>query len=139
MQDLKTKFFLKVGTDITNVLRIEKLVNKFGINFLQKILTQEEITYCSKNNVFNINSIAKRFAGKEAMVKALGTGFSKEISFQDIQIINNIRNKPQVILSDRVNNYIITEFKVNVFDIDISLSDDNNFAIAVVTLLGYNV
>lgn len=65
-------FTVKVGTDIVNIKRIEKALNKFSKKFIDKILTTNEADYCKHNSEFNINSVAKRFAAKEALSKAVG-------------------------------------------------------------------
>jgi len=114
-----------LGTDIVNINRIQKIYSKYGNHFLDKILTvSEKKTSKSKN----IETIAKRFAAKEAISKAIGYGFSKGIHFKNIEIYNdkngkpcaNINGKAKVILSKISKKY-------NIF---LTLSDDKPWAVA---------
>ena len=76
-----------IGTDIVNVKRIEKLLKKKGMIFKKRIFTQDEINYCqTKKN--SSSHFAKRYAAKEALSKALGTGIRNEIMFKNIEILN---------------------------------------------------
>ena len=80
-----------IGTDIVSVDRIKKsLKNK---NFLNRIFNNKEILKCKKINN-SINCYAKRFAAKEAFSKALGTGISNGINFNEIVILNKKSGKP---------------------------------------------
>ena len=81
-----------IGTDIINVDRIKNsLKNK---NFIDRIFNKKEIQKCKK--IYNSsNCFAKRFAAKEAFAKALGTGVSKGINFNEIVILNKKTGKPQ--------------------------------------------
>ena len=66
-----------IGTDIVNIKRLEKLLKKNGLKFKNRIFSKDEILYCEKRkNPFPF--YAKRFAAKEALSKALGTGIEKE-------------------------------------------------------------
>ena len=78
-----------IGTDIVNIKRIEKSLKLHGSRFKNNIFSKNEINYCEKKK----NSAAfyaKRFAAKEALSKALGTGIRKGINFKHIEVINNI-------------------------------------------------
>lgn len=88
-----------LGTDIVKIDRIEKIYKKYGNAFLDKIFTEKEKDYIKKKN-YNIETIAGLFAAKEAISKANGTGFS-QLSFQDINILHNIKNRPCGIIRDR--------------------------------------
>ena len=89
-----------IGTDIINVSRIEKILRKNKIQFKKKIFTKKEIFYCdSKKN--SESYYAKRFAAKEAFVKALGTGFSNGLLHKDDEIINNKKGKHIIKMSTR--------------------------------------
>lgn len=86
---------MEVGIDIVDLDRIERLYSRYGIKFLQRFLSEEEITVClHKPQV--IASIAGRFAAKEAVVKALGTGFSSEAHWKSFEILNDERGRPFV-------------------------------------------
>ena len=74
-----------IGTDIVNIKRIEKSLKKYGNKFKNKIFSKKEIIYCEKKK--NSGAFyAKRFAAKEALSKALGTGIRKGVKFKNIEI-----------------------------------------------------
>lgn len=117
-----------VGTDIVNISRIEKIYSQFGESFLQKNFHSKEIEYFDHLPALQkISYLAKRFAGKEAVSKALGTGIGK-IAFKDIAILNNELGAPYVLLDSSSEKYD-KNMKIN-----ISLSDDEPFAVAFVVI-----
>ena len=79
---------LGLGSDIVNIKRIEKIIKNNKKNFLSKILHKDE----KKLKKFTANTIAKKFAAKEAFAKAIGTGIGKYIQFKEICIHHNQRN-----------------------------------------------
>ena len=124
---------LGTGIDIVENYRIKKLLLKKKSNFKNKIFTSNEIAYCEKRpNV--INCYSKRFAAKEAFVKALGTGFRKNINFKDIEVVKNNYGKPYLLINKKVINKIKTSFKVKKFNILLSISDETKYAIASVII-----
>jgi len=82
-----------VGTDIIEVKRIEESIKRFGQRFLDRVFTLHEQEYCLYHRDAS-RHFAGRFAAKEAIVKALGTGFRDGINWQDIEITNDIQGKP---------------------------------------------
>ena len=93
-----------IGTDIVNIKRIQKTL-KVSNNFKRRIFSKNEIIYCEKKR--NPSSFyAKRFAAKEALSKALGTGIRKGINFKDIEIINNNYGKPTIKLRGSTANFL---------------------------------
>ncbi len=116
-----------IGTDVVSIKRIAELHKEFGDKFVQRILSEEEIEkFRSLNPDKAISYLAKRFAGKEAVAKAFGTGIGK-ISFTDISILNNSAGKPYVVISDKA----LGASK----DMHISLSDEKEgYAIAFVVI-----
>ena len=120
-----------IGTDIVSVDRIKKsLKNK---RFLRRVFNDKEILKCKKTtNLFNCYS--KRFAAKEAFSKALGTGISKGISFNEIIILNKKSGKPYIILSGKTKKIIESKFKRKKIKISLSLSDEKKYAVAFVTI-----
>ena len=117
------------GVDIVENKRINKLIeNK---NFIKRVFTNKEIRF-SKNIKNKTNYYAKRFAAKEAFVKALGTGFRKNINFSDIEVINNKLGKPKINISKKVRTFIKKKFKLDKPKIYVSLSDENKHSIAYV-------
>ncbi len=86
---------MDIGVDIVDLDRIEKAYSRYGVKFLQRFLSEEEIAIClHKPQV--IASIAGRFAAKEAVVKALGTGFSVGVHWKSFAILNDERGRPFV-------------------------------------------
>lgn len=84
-----------IGTDIVHIDRIEDLVAKFGDKFISRILSNDEITRFNATGK-KISFLAKRFAAKEAISKAFGTGIGNAIEFTDIVIMNNEAGCPIV-------------------------------------------
>lgn len=89
-------YILGVGTDILEISRIKRMVSKWGDRFLTKVFCSEEILYARSKKAFYCSSLAARFAAKEAVMKALGTGLSG-ISWLDIEIAL-LDGSPRVIL-----------------------------------------
>ena len=77
---------------------------------------------------------SKRYAAKEAFVKALGTGFRENIYFKDIEVLNNNYGKPYFVISNKTKNKIKKIFKVNNFNIFLSMSDEKKYSIASVII-----
>ncbi|MDR2539366.1 MAG: holo-ACP synthase [Chlamydiales bacterium] len=86
---------LGLGTDILEMERIRDIINNYGDRFISRIFTLKEQDYCRKYKD-PIPHFAARFSAKEAIVKALGTGFTKHIAWQDIEIANDGSGKPIV-------------------------------------------
>ena len=124
---------LGTGIDIVENYRLKKLLLKKKSNFKNKIFTNNEIAYCEKKSNIT-NCYSKRFAAKEAFVKALGTGFRKNINFKDIEVLKNHYGKPYLLINKKVINKIKTSFKVKKFNILLSISDENKYAIASVII-----
>ena len=119
-----------IGTDIVNIKRMQKTL-RINNNFKKKIFSKNEIIYCEKKK--NPSSFyAKRFAAKEALSKALGTGIRKGINFKDIEIINNNYGKPTIKLRGSTANFLKKKIKNKKYSIYLSLSDDIPWAQATV-------
>tara|TARA_Y100000590_G_scaffold400889_1_gene485332 strand:+ start:702 stop:1091 length:390 start_codon:yes stop_codon:yes gene_type:complete len=119
------------GVDIVENSRIKKLLS--NKNFIKRIYTKSEIKD-SKKNKDNAKYFAKRFAAKEAFVKAIGTGFSNGINFNDISIKNKNSGKPEILLTDKIKKKIKKKFKLKKFKIFLSLSDEKKYSIAYVVI-----
>lgn len=89
-----------LGTDIIEVERIAANLKQYGEKFLDKIFTSREKEHCSKFKDPSLH-VAGRFAAKEAVSKALGTGFGELLEFRDIEIFNDANGKPEVTLSKK--------------------------------------
>ena len=119
-----------IGTDIVSVGRIRKSLKKK--NTLRRLFSKEEISKCSKLISSN-NCYAKRFAAKESFSKALGTGISIGINFNEIIVMNNKKGKPFIKLKGKTMQLIKKKFQKK-FKIDLSLSDEKKYAVAFVTI-----
>ena len=109
--------------------RIEKSLKLNG--FISRIFTKNKIDQ-SKKIKNKINFFAKRFAAKEAFVKAIGIGFRDNINFVDIEIRNNKKGKPLINLSDNIKFFLKKNFNISKYKIVLSLSDEKNYSIAYV-------
>lgn len=115
-----------IGTDIVELSRIKKTYTRFGENFTKRLLMPEEQSmYLQSRNP--IRFLAMRFAAKEAIVKAMGTGFSNGIWIRDTGIINDKLGKPLVIFSSR--GQAVCK-KLGIGESHISLSDEAGLILA---------
>lgn len=122
---------IAIGTDIVDIQRIADSIERQGDKFVQRILTQSEISeYQARGH--SVSFLAKRFAAKEAIAKALGTGIGRGISFQHMIISNNAEGAPQVELQDNAAERLNQLDGTNVL---LSLSDEKNYAIAYVAIV----
>ena len=124
---------LGTGIDIVENYRFKEISLKKKSNFKKKIFTINEVAYCEKKSN-SINCYAKRFAAKEAFVKAIGIGFTKNINFKDIEVVNNTYGKPYISINKKIANKIKTLFKVKKFNILLSISDEKKYSIASVII-----
>jgi len=119
------------GVDIVENKRIKNLLkNK---NFINRIFTQNEINRSKKLNN-KTNYYAKRFAAKEAFVKAIGEGFRNNIKFKDIDITKDKKGKPFINISNNIKKFLKKKFKLNKYNIFLSLSDEKKYSIAYVVI-----
>jgi len=118
---------LGIGVDIILNKRINNLIkNK---NFINRTFAKNEILN-SKKNSNKINYFAKRFAAKESLVKAIGSGFRDGINFKDIEISNNKLGKPYYIINKRIRNFLKKKVNSNNFELFLSISDEKEYSIA---------
>jgi len=113
---------LSIGIDIIEVERIESAIKQWEKRFLNRVYTEAELKICQGR----IPALAARFAGKEAIMKVLGTG-TKGVGWQEIEILADARGKPLVQLygkaRERAKNLNLNEFSI-------SLSDTKQYAVA---------
>jgi holo-[acyl-carrier protein] synthase len=123
-----------IGQDICDVERIESTIIKFGERFKKRIDSEREINK-SESRRNSIDSYARRFAAKEAVSKALGTGFRKGVFYKDIEVINLKSGKPTIELKGGALDQfrLITSNNKNA-SIEISLTDDKKLALAIVII-----
>ena len=89
-----------VGTDVVELSRIQATYDRFGDHFVRRLLMEEELELFRRSK-FPVRFLAMRFAGKEATVKAMGTGFRHGVWLRDVGIVNNDWGRPLIIWSDR--------------------------------------
>ena len=122
---------LGIGVDIVQNKRIKNLLkNK---NFVKRTFGKNEIKI-SKKNLNKINYFAKRFSAKEALAKALGTGFRRDLNLIDIEILNDKLGKPYYLKTNKIKKIINTRFNVKKFDLFLSISDEKDYSIAFTIL-----
>ena len=120
-----------IGTDIIRVDRVKSsLKNK---KFVSRIYNKKEILKCKKVKN-SINCYAKRFAAKEAFSKALGTGISDGINFNEIIVLNKNSGKPYINIIGQTKKILNKKFKRKKSKISLSLSDEKKYAVAFVTI-----
>ena len=116
-----------IGVDIVKNKRIEIIIK--DKKFINRTFGKNEILN-SKKIKNKINYFSKRFAAKEAFVKALGTGFRSGLKFKDIQIINDKLGKPYYFINSKIKNFIKKKKKVKNIDLFLSISDEKEYSIA---------
>jgi len=120
-----------IGSDIVKINRIKKSIkNK---KFINRLFHKSEINKCNRN-INKADCYAKRFAAKEAFLKALGIGLSKGVNFKEILVTNTKLGKPDIKLqgaTQKIVRRILKNKKINIF---LTLSDDKPFALATVVI-----
>ncbi len=120
-----------IGTDIVSIDRIKNsLKNR---NFIKRIFNEKEILKCNKIKN-KINCYAKRYAAKEAFSKALGTGISNGIKFNEIIVLNKKSGKPYIYIIGQTKIALNKKLKGKKSKISLSLSDEKKYAVAFVTI-----
>ena len=119
---------LRTGVDMIEIDRIEDAINRQGQKFLKRVFTPIEILDCKER----VESLAARFAAKEAVAKALGCGIGK-VSWQEIEIIKNNADQPEIVLNGNAAA-LAESLKLKTWSV--SLSHSKQYAIALVVALG---
>lgn len=123
---------LGIGTDIVSVVRIKRLLDVHGERFVHRYFDPKE--YADSKKGLSEHHYAKRFAAKEAVAKALGTGFGHGINWRDIIIVNNSQGQPIVFLEGgaALKMQELARQKSSTFPVkcDISISDEDLYAVA---------
>lgn len=92
---------LGLGTDITEISRIQSSIERYGQHFLNRVYTPGEIAYCEARKKTAAQSFAARFAAKEAAAKALGTGISRGVSWREFEVVRQRGQAPEMHLHGR--------------------------------------
>jgi holo-[acyl-carrier protein] synthase len=119
-----------IGTDLVEVNRIEKIIQRWGERFTEKIYSRNEIDYCTRKDYPAIH-YAARFAAKEAFLKSLGIGLGMGVSLKDIEVINNAQGNPQLKMNERIREVLDTH---GITSVHISMTHTREHAHAVVIL-----
>ena len=117
-----------LGVDMVEVERIKKALDRWGERFLRRVFTSQERSYCMRK-AFPEQSLAARFAAKEAVFKAMGRGLSVGIRWTDVEIVNDKSGKPEVRLEKKITRRIDNK------RILLSISHTKEFAIAQAILV----
>ena len=125
-----------IGTDILNLERFNKTLNKYDQKFIDRIYGKNEILILQNKLHFSTNYLGKRFSAKEATWKALSPVRGEGLVFREIEILNDINGKPHLFFSGKTKQYIDKkEKKLKAkLKFNISLSDDNPFVITFVVI-----
>jgi holo-[acyl-carrier protein] synthase len=116
-----------IGVDILEIERIQRSIEGYGDRFLRKVFTAREIAYCrGKNNIYQ--HFAARFASKEAMSKALATGWQGEFRWQDVEVINDASGQPHITLHGNLRK------NLSASSILVTLSHSESHVVAVVLI-----
>lgn len=122
---------LGIGVDVVRVSRMQSIVDRFGGRFPQRILTGEELEELPGRRR-SAPFLAKRFAAKEALVKALGTGFRFGVGPRDIGVRHDPLGRPYLVFSAVAQGLLDAR---GVAESHLSLADEEDLAVAFVTLL----
>ncbi len=113
-----------VGVDIVEIGRVKQVLAKHGARFLRRVYTELEVAFCRGR----ISELAARFAAKEAVMKALGTG-ARGVAWREIEILPNHRGKPLVYLHGRARERAA---RIGLAGLDVSMSHSREYAVAFV-------
>ncbi len=118
---------LGIGVDIIKNERIRKSIK--SNKFKNRIYTSKELKL-SKKTKDKVAFFSKRFAAKEAFSKALGTGFSSNLNFKDIEIINDKKGMPKYVENKKIIKIVQKKYKIKKFNSFLSISDEKDYSTA---------
>ena len=127
---------LGLGSDICDIRRVERTLERFGARFIERVFTETEQRKAERRNGRNrAGTYAKRFAAKEACAKALGTGISQGVSWTEMGVVNEPSGRPTLALvgraAERLARMTPPGFRAR---IDITITDDHPIAQAFVVI-----
>lgn len=123
-----------IGTDITECLRIARMIERHGELFIDRVYTPDEIKYCQSRKQAT-QHYTGRWAAKEAILKALGTGWRRGISWRDIEVRNEPGGKPVVAVRGGVKEVIE---RLGITEIHVTISHCRSHATATAVAVGVN-
>ncbi len=121
-----------VGVDIVEISKIDVPIKRWGGRFLRRIFTDKEIEYCQSHPAGSIH-FAGRFAAKESVLKALGTGWQNGINFKQIQILNGSLGAPGIELFDKARQ---KAQELGIEKLHLSISHNARHAVSTVVAEG---
>ena len=126
---------VSTGIDIIDIRRIQKTIEKYDFKFKKRCFHIGEINK-SEARLKSVESYAKRYAAKEACAKALGTGLARGVFWKDIEVQNDQFGKPMIKLHNKALQFLENLSRNNDSLIEVSISDEINYAIANVIIYG---
>ena len=121
-----------LGTDIVEVLRIGQMIERHGEIFLNRVYTDDEIRYCQRRKEY-IQHYAGRWAAKEAVMKTLGTGWSRGVGWRDIEVCSSKSGSPSIVIRGGARE---TAEQLGISRILITISHCRQYATATAVALG---
>ena len=126
---------LGIGSDLCNIARIEKSLERFGTRFLNRVFTDTERAKAASRPHTTAGTLAKRFAAKEAFSKAVGTGFKRGVFMKDIGVVNAASGAPTLALTGGAAARLDALAPAgHAIDIHLTMTDDYPWAQAFVIL-----
>lgn len=117
-----------IGVDLAETGRMREMIKRYGDRFLRRVFTAQEIEYCRRKQVGSAESFAARFAAKEAVFKAAGTGLTVGMRWHDVEVLNDAHGRPEVQLHGKTAAMLAGRM------VHISLSHTGDTAIAMVVI-----
>ena len=121
-----------IGTDIIECLRIAQMIERHAEQFISRVYTEHEIQYCQSRKAAT-QHFAGRWAAKEAVLKAMGTGWRRGISWRDVEVRNEAGGRPVVVLRGGARDVVE---KMGIAQIQISISHCRSHATAFAVAVG---
>ncbi len=124
-----------IGSDLCNIERIQKSLDRFGEKFLNKVFTEAERARAERRPLTRAGTYAKRFAAKEAFSKAVGTGFRQGVFMKDIGVVNKASGAPTLALTGGAKQRLdeMTP-EGHAAEVHLTMTDDHPFAQAFVVI-----
>jgi holo-[acyl-carrier protein] synthase len=126
---------LGIGSDLCNIERIQKSLDRFGERFVRRVFTEAERARAERRPLTRAGTYAKRFAAKEAFSKAVGTGFKRGVFMRDIGVVNLASGAPTLELSGGARARLDAMTPEGHFaEVHLTMTDDHPFAQAFVVI-----
>ena len=119
-----------IGIDLVNVQRFNRVIDRWGMRFLRRVFTMQEINFCFQRPR-PASSFALRFAAKEAFSKALGLGMRNGITWQDIEVINHQSGRPDLTITGKALRFCQHK---GIMSWHVTLSDEGDYGSAMVII-----